>query len=431
MIRRSILFVTIIFLLIPLNFFPSENIGPDLFRITVNKLKDKNPKIRREAADKLGDTGNKEATKYLIPLLKDENEYVRQAVARALGKLKDKESVKPLIDSLKDPDINVKAFSIWALGEIRDPRAIEPLASLLLDREEKIRDKSFEALRKFEEPASRRVMVNTLIKGAKSYSLDTHMNSEGMLWKLISLEGEDVVLKALEDPQGDSAKTLRNYIKLMEANIHNVSEIAKKALKDYKDRTLVISELSVFIKSEDAPYASIRLLGEFKDQRGLPILIDTIKNKKTSVRSIAIDAIGDLGNKEAVGILLEILVDPKEYAGTRDHAARALGRLGDKKAVGPLIDVLKNKMENKDVRIGAAVALGNIRDKRAVEPLIDVLKDKREDIWLRVGAVSALGEIGDKRAIDSIQAALKDPSDYVRNAAQSALSKIKVVKESN
>ena len=419
------------FFINPVSGFSSEYVAPIRGEITVDikaitsKLKNSDPKIRRETADQIGDLGNKEVAKHLFPLLRDENEYVRQAAARALGKLKDKEAVSPLIESLKDPDINVKAFSIWALGEIKDPKAIESLAPFFLDSEEKIRNRSFEALRKFEDPVARKLIVTTLIRGAKSHNLDTEMQAEGMLWKLISLEGRDVILKAIEDPQGDNAKTVRNYIELMEANIHNVSDIAKKALTDYKDRALIFSELSTFIRENKSPYSSIRLLGELNDPRGLPILMDMIKNKNSSVKSVAIDVIGILGDKEAVAVLLEVLVDPKEYTGTRDAAARALGRLGDRKAVDSLINILKNKTEDKDVRMGSAVALGDIKDKKAVEPLIEVLKDNKEYVWLRVAAVSALGNMGDERALVPVRDALKDSSDYVRNAAQSALLKVR------
>jgi HEAT repeat protein len=396
---------------------PSVDIKPLL-----PKLKADDPKIRREAADSLGDAGNKEATDHLIPLLKDKDEFVRQAAARALGKLKDKRAVEPLLSSLKDPEINVRAFSIWALGEIQDPRAIEPLCSSLLDNEEKIRDHSFEALRKFREPASRRTMVNTLIKGAKIKS-----SASGTLWKLISLEGKEVILRTMEDPEGDKAKTLRNYIDLMEANIQNVSDTGTKALLDYPDRAMVISELSSYISTQTGtPTPSILLLGRLKDQRALPVLLDALNKRKDSYdRATVIKAIDELGDKEAVEPLLQILVDDKEYSGIRIAAARALGKFGDARAVEPLLQILKDERENKEVRRDAAFALGTFRDKRAVEPLINILKSRDEDIWLRVAAASSLGNIGDKRAMEPLQDALKDPSDYIRNAAQTALQKIR------
>jgi HEAT repeat protein len=386
----------------------------------IAKLQSTDSWIRREAVDILGDVGSQEATDQLIPLLRDTDEYVRQAAARALGKLKDRKAVEELLVGLKDPDVNVRTFSIWALGEIQDSKAIEPLSSLLLDNEEKIRDHSFEALRKFRDPISRRIMVNTLVKGAKIES-----SAWVTLSRLTSLEGKEVVLKAVEDPGGDNAKTLRNYIDLMEANIQNVSDIASKALEDYPDRGMVISELSNYIDSQTGvPTKSISLLGRFKDRRVLPALLPTLKKRKDSYyRLTVINAIGDLGDKEAIEPLLEILVDDKEYPGPRMAAARGLGKLNDIRATEPLRQILENKKEDKQVRISAAGALGSLKDKKSVEPLINILMEKGEDIWLRVAAASALGDIEDEKALKPLESAMKDSPDNLRHGIEIALRK--------
>lgn len=388
----------------------------------ITKLKSTDPRTRREAADRLGDIGNQEATDHLIPPLKDKDEFVRQATARALGELKDKRAVEPLISSLKDPEVNVRTFSVWALGEIQDTRAIEPLCNSLFDKEQKVKDHSFEALRKFREPVSRTTMVNTLIKNSK-----TESSAAWMLSSLIRLEGNEVVLKTLEDPDRNDAKTLRNYINLMEVNIYHVSDIGTKALVDYPDRAMVISELSNYISTQTGtPAPSILLLGRFKDQRALPIFLDVLNKRKDShYRLTVIQAMDELGDKEAVEPLLQILVDDKESPGPRMAAARALGKLGDARATEPLLRILKDERESKEVRKDAAHALGTFRDKRAVDPLLNILVNKNEDIWLRVAAASSLGDIGDPRAIEPLRDALKDPSDYIGNAAETALRKIR------
>jgi HEAT repeat protein len=265
-------------------------------------------------------------------------------------------------------------------------------------------------------------MVNTLIKNAKVQS-----SAELMLLNLIRLEGKEVILRAIEDPEGDKTKTIRNYIYLMEANIQNVSDIAVKALEDYPDRGMVISGLSNYIGSQPGtPIQSLSMLGRFKDRRALPILLDALdKRKDPFYRSKVINAMSDLGDKEAVEPLLKILVDDKEIPEIRIAAARALGKFGDARAVVPLLQILGDQGTNKEVRRDAAFVLGIFRDKRAVEPLITTLKNENEDIWVRVAVVTSLGNIGDEKAISSLQEALKDPSDYVRHAAQGALQKMK------
>jgi len=316
----------------------------------------------------------------------------------------------------------VRVFSVWALGEIQESRAIEPLCNSLFDQEQKVKDHSFEALRKFREPVSRTTMVNTLIRNSK-----TESSAGVILSSLIRLEGKGVVLKALQDPKGDNAKTLRNYINLMEANIYNVSEIGRDALKDYPDRGAVITELSNYISAQTGtPTPSISLLGRLKDRRALPILLDTLKKRKDSYdRLTVVKAIGDLGTTEAIDPLLQILVNDKEYPGPRNAAAMALGKLADEEAVDPLIGILMNKKEEEHVRVGAAVALGMFKSRMTVEPLINILKDYKEDTQLRIAAASSLGNIGDERAIVPLQNALKDPSGPITNAAEAALRKIR------
>ncbi|MFB3887614.1 MAG: HEAT repeat domain-containing protein [Thermodesulfobacteriota bacterium] len=392
----------------------------------LRKLKANDPKIKREATDSLGDTDNPEATDLLLPLLKDKDEYVRQAAARALGKLKDKKAVEPLIVSLKDPDPHVRTFSVWALGEIQDIRAIEPLCTSLFDKETKVKDQSFEALRRFREPVSRTAMVNTLVKNAK-----VQPSAEPMLSKLISFEGREVVLKALEDLSGDHARTVRNYIHLMEANIYyNISDIATQALEDYPDRGTVISELSDYIGTQPGvPSRSISLLSRFKDPRVLPIYLDLLKNRNDPYyRLNVVNAMGELGDKDAKETFFQVLIDHKEYPGPRNAAAMALGKIGAQEAVDPLITVLRNRNDEKHVRVGAAVGLGMLKNRMAVEPLIDILNDTEEDTQLRVSAASSLGDIGDERAIIHLEAALKDPPDFLRHAVEIALRKLKAGK---
>lgn len=386
------------------------------------KLKNKDPKTRREAADILGDMGDKSSTGDLIHLLKDNDGYVRQAAARGLGKIKDRKAVEPLIESLKDSDLYVRELSVWALGEINDVRAAKPMLDVALnDKEKRVKDKAFETLLKFKDPEIKILLIKTLVD----------RKQEQMLGKLISLSGGDSVLKAFEDPAGDKAKTVRNYISLMEARIHNVNDLAKKALVDNKDRGLVISELSNYLKGEKKTqpgtpaYIFISLIGELKDPRGLPVLLDILKNKDASSRSVAVDAIGNIGDKTAVEPLLAILANTKESDGIRDASARALGKLGAKNAADALVGILNNRQDNKDVRIGAASALGAIKENKAVDLLIEVLRDEKEDLMLRIAAASSLGEIGDKRAVKPLEESLKGAHSYLQHAVEIALRKFK------
>jgi HEAT repeat protein len=122
-------------------------------------------RIRRIAANKLGDIGDARAVEPLIHSLRYDEEYVRYAVADALGRIGDRRAVQPLIftlqndtdsvvrawaadalgklkarqavlalcEALKHKDINTRFLAALALGEIGDAQAVTPLIALLKD----------------------------------------------------------------------------------------------------------------------------------------------------------------------------------------------------------------------------------------------------------------------------------------------------------
>lgn len=125
--------------------------------------KDPIPYLRKYAALRLGELGNKKAIEYLLGGIRDENIEVRMASAQALGKLGDESLVEKMIETLKDSNeylreqtiqvlasmgelsvpplirsLNAKNWmlpycSVKALGLIKDKRAIKALIGLVED----------------------------------------------------------------------------------------------------------------------------------------------------------------------------------------------------------------------------------------------------------------------------------------------------------
>ena len=147
-------------------------------------------------------------------------------------------------------------------------------------------------------------------------------------------------------------------------------------------------------------------------------LIACLKDENTDVRRMAVQALGQLGDKRAVGPLVACLRDKEGFV--RGEAASVLGKLGDQQAAEPLIDCLRDERAN--VRSTAADALGKLADKRAVKALAVCLKD--EEATVRRAAAGALGKLADKRAVESLVACLKDEEAAVRSAAAAALGNV-------
>ncbi len=195
-------------------------------------------------------------------------------------------------------------------------------------------------------------------------------------------------------------------------------------------------------------------LGSLGDRAAAEPLIEFVKvdmEKRTGIIASGIGALGELKDPRAVPILLEALNNRAEDWLYREMAARALGNIGDRRAVDDLIAAAYMW----DTRHDAIAALAQIGDAKAVETLIWALDEGEEPdtvqaartgllrigspavpalikemekfskeyprVQPRVNIAGILGELGDARAIEALLDALKDPNPEVRQAARIAV----------
>jgi HEAT repeat protein len=211
-------------------------------------------------------------------------------------------------------------------------------------------------------------------------------------------------------------------------------------------------------------------IAEMERNQDVPGLIAALKDGDGIVRARAAEALGRIGDPQAIGPLLEVhFTDPygrsllpppddpsydyvlgmgieAEYP-VREVAGAALEGFADAQVVEAFIAALGNEeMRNfallRLTKIGSpavealiaaltdqqwrvrgdvAGALGEIADARAVEPLIAALRDK--EWYVRATAAEALGKIADPRALGPLYTAQKDANSSVRTYAESAYRK--------
>jgi HEAT repeat protein len=173
-------------------------------------------------------------------------------------------------------------------------------------------------------------------------------------------------------------------------------------------------------------------------KRDVKGLVRAVNDEERGIRLAAIEALGVIGDPQAVEPLITVLQDGSW--GVRSYAAAALGAIGDGRAVKPLSYLIRDG--NKAVRKAAAEALarlGPLGDpesqgwylvalerwdqvaslgEAAVEPLIAALGNGEVD------AARVLGEIGSARATEPLVSALKDRDYYLRKAAARSLEQI-------
>lgn len=166
-------------------------------------------------------------------------------------------------------------------------------------------------------------------------------------------------------------------------------------------------------------------------------LIDSLKNRKMAVRLGAVEALGRIRSRRAVGPLVELLKNDKSNE-VRWAAAISLASTGDEAAIGPLAHALRDP--DKYVRLGAATALDilgweppetrmqvyyliakqewekiPLLGEDANVPLLWALQDREARV--RAAAVDSLGELQTPVARDACSTALGDPDPFVRKRA--------------
>lgn len=153
-------------------------------------------------------------------------------------------------------------------------------------------------------------------------------------------------------------------------------------------------------------------------RRDIDGLFRLLEHKDPQVQYEAAEALGNIGDEQAIGPLITAL-KRDEFSGVRWKAAEALSKIGNP-AVEPLIATLQ--YADDDVRWKAAIALGEIGNPDAVEPLIQLLSDN--DRFVRSRAAHALSMIGNP-AIEPLIHALREGDYGVRWGAAMALGKTK------
>ena len=155
--------------------------------------------------------------------------------------------------------------------------------------------------------------------------------------------------------------------------------------------------------------------------------------RDTALKRRLVEAFGAAG-APAVPALIKALGDWEDWWSDEDWwidedcwsdnvraaAAEALGAIGDPQAVPALIQALGDS--DSAVRRAAAEALGKLGDPQAIPALIQALGDSDRDV--RRAAAEALGAIGDPQAVPALIQALGDDWDDARRAARQAIRQI-------
>jgi HEAT repeat protein len=364
----------------------------------VAALRDDDERVRDKAAEALIKIGGLCVTKSFIVALRDKNPNARERAAQALGRIGDSCAIRLLVAALNDTNWQVREKAAQALGRIGDSNAVGPLAAAMDDEDSDVRQKAAEAL--------------------DSFGWKPGDEGEKRLY-LIAKKQWDECLKL----DGVTVKALAKVLKDKNPEVRREASETLAKIGDL--RTMQALIISLQSDNSDIRKEAAETLGNIGHSEAVKPLTGLLRDMNPDVRRAAAEALVKIGGLTAIEELIVALKDSDSYV--REAAAEILGRISNP-ALDPLMYALWE--DNWQVRIEAAKALGQLRDSRAVNSLIAVLKyEKRspqqgvtqdlsriagslsepfaapaaaQDTRLRIEVIKALGAIGDKRAVPAL-----------------------------
>jgi HEAT repeat protein len=364
-----------------------------------------------------------DAIETLIPLLESSDDSIKIRVIHILGeiatrmfddsrnqddlilKARNKLSlaVPPLAALLESQNPAVKLNTLWTLRLINDPRPVGAIIPLLEDRNYDVRIQAIRTLGVLGEYP----VVARLIETLSDENWQIRMESSTALGRIKNKQAVQPLIECLEDR--DWRVRYRAIISL--GMLKNKRAIAPLVNIFKNDNNLVVKRINIYSLGEIAD-----------DAHTVDFISSVLSNKDRFIQLNAIYALGKIGKPAVKALIMALQRRDENIKRFHNEIIDALTDIGDKQAIEPIIEALNDAYYYK--RVKAVIALCKFNDKRAYEPLLRALQDK--DKWVRQEALKIFDEVKDYRAIGLIKKiAETDPVSDVRKTAQWVLRDIK------
>jgi HEAT repeat protein len=369
----------------------------------------------------------------LLEILRNEDEsiWLRKTAADSLGYIGGGEAISGLIELIEPIDLKDEGLIqeiICALGRCGDVSAVDPLLRIL-----KNEDKSIEL-----RASAARSLGNI---GGKKIIPE--------LLEVITSEEEELVEAAIYAlGECNDASVVEPLIKILKDNERsNLHHSVAESLSKLKEKSAVLPLITLAKKKEaKARLLAIEILGNIGDKESTSALVPLLKDENDKVREEVATTLDKLNwtpkddtekvyyfiakqqwdkcvkfGKVAVKPLIKILKDENTYI--REAAAKALGEIGAIEAAKPLIETLNDEEYVREVVIESLVKIG----KPIVPLLLEYLGNRDENI--RAGIAKVLGKIGNNGTKEDLINALKDESKKVQVWVNFALYKLGITQK--
>jgi len=393
----------------------SESADASLFLL--GHLDDGDPEVRHAVISALEDLGDTRAVVPLIGRIQEPRAPLRRQAVAALGTLGDARAASALIVALSDADASVRAAAAISLGQLRFQDAVWSLGALLeTEADPEVQSAVLNALAAIATPSSVEAIlgassrrrwfgarIEQALAGAGERALpslescvfqpphpDAGASCVTALGAIGGARATSLVLRALREGVVDATRALGALAQCGDPGtlpavleyLTSSSPTERRAAIDASSR-LLEPEQRLGLAVEPIVLATSRaqgnrleraaligLLGRTGSPRGAEALIPIASASDEYLRSIALEALGQLGPAGADSVLVGALDSP--LFPTRWTAAIALRRVGTRASLDALLDRLEQSPAARDETLAVALA-GPLADGASDAQLTRVL----------------------------------------------------------
>jgi HEAT repeat protein len=339
-------------------------------------LKSKNPRLRVEAAKRLGDLHL--GTEALLLALKDPNAQVRAAAAQSLGSSAEdaegrlrQEVCESLLAAIDDENDFACAAAVQSLGRLKLEESRAEILICLEDKSSYVVDAAVLALARLGPPEV-------------AEHLESYLDSQNDWIKASAVRAMGILGHTQAGPKLTAI----------------LVECFGKPVRDRHD----------FLVAH-----TIRAIAQLRVVEAVPILIQ-IAQREVGLRTRAVQALIELNDERAAPLLVELLNDPS--SSLQVSLVKMMMRADYRPAVVAIRPLLKN--QNSQVRQTAMEAVIHFKDTAALEDVRQICFSDSNP-FLRARAVHGLAGLAGEGALPDFCNLVQDSNAYVRQAVVEAI----------
>jgi HEAT repeat protein len=411
------------------------------------RLADRDPHVRRDACEAIGDARNDGFIADLIGALRDDDPGVKEAALNALTAIGGRRVAEAIVPLLRVEDAGLRNIGIEILEQVGAP-SLETVATLLGDGDDDVVKFAVD------------ILANLKAEGVAGMleRLITHRNPNVRaavavcLGRLKAESAVPLLLKFLDDAEEwvkfsaieglghmQDRRALEPLLDIVDKETGLVMEGAVEAaskLASPEDAARILSKLEGLLRhgylmSVDGIVALLeKALSQgagFKPSGGFrevyyTFLLRTMEDADRSARLKALKGLGLLKVPEGLAMVIEYLDSQSEI--DEDAEALLMEAIVSIAGKGPLPGILKDRVEKGGAFSRVIVkALGAIGSREAVPLLAGIMQRAgRDELREVVAALEAIGSVESVEVLSSVLAASTD--GHTRKTAARAIAKI-------